>query len=143
MSWHRFVRVMILGCAALALGGCGGPADQRFDVSGSATVGGSPIQQGSILFEPDLSKGNHGPAGFAVIKDGKYDTAIDGKGTIGGPHIVKIIGSVADSDTAGSLFSDYQTSVDLPAQTASQDFDVPASAKLPKRAEPPAGYQGP
>lgn len=137
----------ILVSSAVLLCGCGSQSDPRFDVSGSATFAGNPIPSGSILFEPDAAKGNHGPAGFATIKDGKYDTAVDGKGTIGGPHIVKLLASNVGSNVRGamaaSLFSDYHTPVDLPKETSTQNFDVPASAKLPESAMPGPDYQGP
>jgi hypothetical protein len=119
--------------AVLVCCGCGDGAPARYDVSGTVTLDGSPVPGGSITFEPDRSKGNQGPAGYAKIKDGKYDTSGEGSGTIGGPHIVKITGLGGETDPdlfpeGMPLFPEYQTSVDLPEEETTQDFDVPASA---------------
>lgn len=125
-------------CAGLA--GCGGSSDttRRFDLSGAVTFEGKPVPAGTILFEPDPGKGNKGPAGFAKIADGKFDTAAGGKGTIGGPHVVRITGS----DKA-TLFSDYVTSADFPQQKATKDFEVPGSAKVAAGSQPGPDYKGP
>ncbi len=145
------VRWTPLACAAFCLwaGGCGGSGDttKRFDLSGTVTFDGKPVASGTILLEPDAGKGNRGPAGFAKIVDGKFDTALGGKGTVGGPHVARISGfdgKSADGRSDGApLFSDYTASVDLPKQKATQEFQVPASAKAPAGTRPGAGYQGP
>lgn len=128
----------LLLCAGLA--GCGGRGDEtrRFDLSGAVTFDGRPVPAGTILFEPDSSQGNKGPAGFAKIADGRFNTAASGKGTIGGPHVVRITGS----DKA-TLFSDYVTQADLPKEKSTKDFEVPASAKAPAGSHPGPDYKGP
>jgi hypothetical protein len=132
--WRRWGLPVALG-ALFICSGCGGAADgpKRYDVSGTITYGGQPVLAGTIMFEPDASKGNKGPAGYAEIRDGKYDTRGEaGKGTIGGPHVVRITGldpskAVPDLLPDGPpLFSDYQTTADLPEADATQDFEVPA-----------------
>lgn len=139
-----FARRRLAVIAALWLGaglvGCGGRGDatKRFDLSGSVTFDGKAVPAGTILFEPDSSKGNKGPAGFAKIADGRFDTAAGGKGTIGGPHVVRITGS----DEA-TLFSDYVTQADLPKEKSTKDFEVPASAKAPAGSHPGPNYRGP
>lgn len=127
-------------CLACGLPGCGASGDspQRFDVSGAVTFDGKPVASGTVLFEPDPGKGNRGPAGFAQIREGKFDTALGGKGIIGGPHVVRISGG--DKIAA---FSEYVISVDLPRQRSTRDFDVPASAKASSGSRPGPGYQGP
>jgi hypothetical protein len=124
-----------LGAAAilagiLALNGCNKGGARGYNVSGTVTYKGQPIPVGSIVFEPDAGKGNSGPSGSAQIKDGKYDTSLPGgKGTVGGPHLVRIIG--LDGKPAGELtegtplFPDYRTTIDLPKETSTQNFDVP------------------
>jgi hypothetical protein len=124
----------------LVLSGCGGDSGpQRYNVSGSVTFDGKPVPAGSVLFEPDRSKGNSGPAAAVKIKDGKYDSKIDGKGTVGGPHVVKITGmdGVPQEDFPDGtvLFAEYSTTVDLPKGDGVQDFDVPATAGAPKPTE--------
>jgi hypothetical protein len=119
--------------------GCGG--DKTYRVSGAVTFNGNPVPAGKIYFMPDGSKGNTGAAGYADIKDGQYDTsATGGRGTAGGPMIVRIEGSdpsaavqKAKGDTSGEevakvLFVPYQTSADLPTADTKKDFDVPTEA---------------
>ena len=71
-----------------------------------------------------------GAAAFAKIKDGHYDTSVgDGRGTVGGPHLVRIHGR--DGIPRGELlnglplFRDYHTTVDLPKKSGEQNFEVP------------------
>ncbi len=81
------------------------------------------------MFEPDKSKGNSGPASFAKIKDGKYDTQTDGEGCVGGPHVVRITAldgaAQPDSPDGVLLCPEYSTSVDLPKEKTTKDFDIP------------------
>ena len=115
----------IAGC-----GGAGGPA--RYQVSWKVTFGGKPVPYGMVYFSPDASKGNKGPQGVAQIKDGKYDTALDGKGPVSGPVVVKIIGyetlSSDENNPSEPLFQDWTTNIDIPENASTQDFEVPADA---------------
>jgi len=122
-----FVTAVLL---LLFLAGCGG--ERTYRLAGKVTFQGKPVPAGQIVFEP--AAGNSGQPGFAKIKDGHYDTGIlDGQGVIGGPHVVRIHGR--DGIPRGELlnglqlFPDYTAAVDLPKQTGSMDFDVPAQAK--------------
>jgi len=123
--------ILVTVFAAL-LSGCGG--EKTYHVSGTVSFLGKPVPAGQIVFEPDATAGNSGAAGYATIKDGRYDTRIlDGAGTAGGPHRVLIVGF--DGIPRGeilngrSLFTDYSATVDLPKDDATQDFEVPRSAK--------------
>jgi len=125
----------------VVLSGCGdapdGPA--RYEVSGAVNYKSRPVPRGSILFEPDTSAGGSGPQGYAEIHDGKFSTsAVGGKGVSAGPHIVRIEGfkleSEALADSSGEnivpmLFEEYKTTVRLPAENSTQNFDVPATTK--------------
>jgi hypothetical protein len=120
-------------CLAL---GCGGAKTYR--VSGKVTFKGNPIPVGKIVFTPDKSKGGTGPAGYAVIKDGNYDTsAAGGSGVVGGPMIISIQAAESEGDIdkpAKALFPQYQTTADLPKSDSTKDIDVPADAvKGPKK----------
>jgi len=116
---------------AVVLAGCGG--ERVYPLSGTVTYQGKPVPTGNIVFEPDAAAGNKGPAAFATIKDGHYDTR-DGasRGTIGGPHLVRIQGR--DGIPRGELlngmplFRDYNTTVDLPKKSGEQNFEVPATS---------------
>lgn len=118
-------RWMSAPMAALLLtllsGGCGSPEGlMRYDVSGTVTHNGTPVPQGVIQFLPDSTKGNQGPAANANIVDGKYDTSVSGKGTIGGAHVVVINGFDGNARPdeelpyGKPLFPEFRTSVDLP-----------------------------
>ncbi len=130
----RFLVVVVLlvgvGLAASGCGGSSGPA--RYRVSGKVTFKGQPVPAGRITFEPDAAKNNSGPAGYAEIKDGRYQTPAD-KGTVGGPHQVRIVGfdgrPVGESPDGTPLFPEYRTTANLPKGEGTQDFDVPAAAR--------------
>ncbi|UUO06582.1 hypothetical protein M4951_24970 [Blastopirellula sp. J2-11] len=76
--------------ASLLLSGCQHEEISRHRISGTVTYHGKPVPAGAIFFEPDASQGNSGAPSYAQIKDGKFDTAADGIGFIGGPHLVTI-----------------------------------------------------
>ena len=85
---------------------------------------------GTIVFEPDATKGNKGAAGYAKIKEGRYDTsAAECRGTVGGPHLVRIRGldGIPRGEVLGGMqvFPEYSTTADLPQQDSTKDFDVP------------------
>ena len=134
----RSSRIMPLLTVALACSlamGCADDGPGRYHVSGSATYAGKPIPQGSIRFIPDSKANNRGPAGFAVIENGRYDTSQSGKGTVGGPHLVLISGFDGQAspgeemESGRPLFPDHRTCTDLPKETATRDFDVPVRVK--------------
>ena len=117
--------------AAISMSGCwggqSGPA--RYQVSGKVTYAGQPVPGGMIYFDPDTAKGNHGPQGSGRIEDGKYQTS-PGHGAVGGPHVVRITGYEAAELEPAELFPTYTTEVDLPKESASLDFDVPATHRF-------------
>ncbi len=114
--------------------GCGQRGPERYRVHGSVTYAGQPVPLGRIVFEPDLDRGNRGPQGFAPIENGRFDTAAKFcQGTVGGAMIVRIEGfemikGSEDATTAGrQLFETYETRIDLPRQSVTRDFNVPAT----------------
>ena len=136
-------------CLLCSWVGCGGGGDgpDRYDLSGNVTFKGSPVPAGRVVFEPDSSAGNSGPQGFSQIENGRYDTSI-GKGTVGGPHIMRITGlssaaAPENEDTpVEPLFAEYQTKADLPKEKSTMDFDVPASAATAVPSGQPTGSGG-
>ncbi len=127
-----FVSALVVSCFLVA--GCGrddGP--QRFEVSGKVTFDDMSVPAGRIQFEPDTSKGNKGPAGYAQIKDGTYSTQQTGKGTVGGPHVVVILGfdgkprPEIELDSGTPIFPEYRATVELPKESTTKNFDVPAT----------------
>lgn len=126
-----FPRGALAAFVALAFlsGGCGGQGDgvDRYDISGTVTIGGEPVNSGQIVFQPES-----GAPGMATIAGGKYDTRKDGKGTIGGPHTVRIDGlNPSKSGDGGEVQISWQTEMDLPKQATTQNFEIPAEAAQP------------
>ncbi|HWL09008.1 MAG TPA: hypothetical protein VNQ76_11405 [Planctomicrobium sp.] len=130
----RQTLVLLSGISLLGICGCGnqtGDSPERFPVSGTVTFQGEPVPVGSIQFSPDTSKGNTGPTGYASISNGKFDTSLDGKGTVGGPHMVVIIGLDGKGDPKSDLphgsplFPEFQIAAELPASETVLNFDVP------------------
>lgn len=122
---------MAMAWMAGVICGCGSNEIRRYDVAGTVTVAGEAAPAGTVLFTPDRSKNHHGPSGFARIREGKYDTALDGKGTVGGPHVVRISVStgvpVHDRPNGEPLVADYSTEVELPPARVVRDFEIPAA----------------
>ncbi len=116
--------------------GCsqGDTGPERYDVSGVVTFNGQPVPFGDIRFVPDTKQGNSGPAGFATITNGRFNTAENGRGTVGGAHQVVINGTadppVEDEEAPpgqGPLFPEYRADHELPKQPSTQDFQIPAA----------------
>ncbi len=120
------VLVLVLGCG-------GGDGPPRFHVSGTINLDGKPAPAGTILFDPDTSKGNEGPQGDALIRNGRYDTSQGGRGMVGGPHRVRIsifdgVGTNDDAPYGRPLRLGYETTRDLAAESTTEDFEVPTAA---------------
>jgi hypothetical protein len=119
--------------AGIGCGGSDGPP--RYDVHGSVTYDGQPVPKGFITILPDSAKGNEGPGGGAAIENGTYRTE-PGKGVIGGPHTVRIVGyDGVPTSMEGEqlpdgqpLFAPYETTIDFPRQDFQQDFKIPKAA---------------
>jgi hypothetical protein len=130
----RCLPVVLLAIGVVAWAGCSGSSGpQRYRVSGAVTHGGKPVPAGQIIFEPDSSKRNTGPQGYAEIRDGKYHIASTDKGVVGGAYRIHISGydrfSQDENNPAKPLFPEYVTTVDLPKQDSTRDIDVPAASK--------------
>lgn len=129
------VATALLAIACTALAGCGDRGPRRHRVSGSVTFAGAPVEAGRIVFEPDASQGNSGPQGFAVIENGRFDTAAHRcKGIVGGPMIViidgmKFLGGEDATTALRPLFPTHEERIDLPKADTTRDFDVPKSGK--------------
>lgn len=113
---------------ALLLTGCNASdSPKRFQVSGTVTFNDQPVPAGEVILTPDHEKGNQGPAAYAVIRQGRYETE-RGKGVLGGPYKVRVTGLSGESTGALSdvhkLFDDYETTVELPAKSSVQDFKI-------------------
>jgi hypothetical protein len=96
-------------------------------VSGNVTFAGKPIPKGLIFFDPQVD----GPQGFANIENGKYDTAIPGKGRgiRGGAYNIRVGGFTGieknEAPFGDALFPEYNSTKDLPKADSTYDVDVP------------------
>lgn len=73
--------------------------------------------------------------GFAPIKEGTYNTTKDGRGRLGGDQVVHITAEAeeppapdspeANFYVAEKLFRPYETTVELPNEITTMDFQVP------------------
>ena len=126
-------RGLFLGLLALTLlAGCSDGGPTRYRVSGEATFGGTPIPYGDVVFTPDGAQQNSGAQGFAIIDNGKFDTAgTNGSGFGGGPVVVRVTGLTAP---AGKVLCEYEYKVDLPRQDTKHNIEVPATAVPGKKA---------
>lgn len=133
-----FSRFAVAVLLAFAVAGCGKKGPDVYHVSGTADFAGKPIPAGRVYFNPDLTKGNDGPQGYADIRDGNFDTRNKGRGTMGGAVVVRIEGFASVGDNASSygkpLFVAHEVREDLPREDCSRIWAVPASAAkgLPK-----------
>jgi hypothetical protein len=117
----------------LGVAGCGPQGPARYRVHGTVSHAGRPVPLGRIVFEPDVLEGNRGPQGFAVIENGRFDTAVNhGRGTSGGAMVVTIdgfepAGSGPAASPARSLFKGHQEHRDFPTAAVEMNFDVRAA----------------
>lgn len=129
---HRLRSVIPLFAAVLSFVGCRGSGPDVHHVSGTVTFDGKPVPAGRVDFFPDFSKGNDGPQGFALIKNGKFDTRLDGQGTGGGPVRIRVEGYDGVSDDpkypGKPIFVAHEVKRDLPKAASVQTLDVPADA---------------
>ena len=123
----RATRTAALACALALVAGCGGE-DRLYDVSGTANYDGQPIPAGIIYFDPDDAAG--GTQGFANIKDGKFTTAVDGKGVRGGKYTVRVSGydgkPANEAPLGQPLWTpEYEFKKELPKQNSELTIEVP------------------
>jgi hypothetical protein len=117
---HALVAVTLCAFSGVVFSGCQQNDVRRFRVSGRATFDGKDLPAGRIYFEPDSARGNSGASGYAEIVDGRFDTDRNGKGSIGGPMIVRVNGyekptSLSDeSSPVRTYVRDYEERVELP-----------------------------
>jgi len=112
--------------AAVSCDGGGG-----YKVSGKVTFAGNPVPKGQITFSPDTAQGNTGPSAVAQIVNGEYRTET---GIAGGAYHIRIIGTDGKPTTTSGeelpegkpLFEPFETSIDLPKENTTKDFEIPA-----------------
>jgi|SRR5262245_35282612 len=122
----RFSLAVGLATAVFALAGCV-QEEKLYDVSGTVTYEGKPVPAGLIFFDPEAATG--GTQGFANIKDGKFTTAVDGKGVRGGAYTIRVSGfdgkSGNDAPMGRALFDEYRDHKELPKANSELNVEVP------------------
>lgn len=121
------IRLIGMALPAIAVG-CGPNGPVRYDIEGVITFDGKPVPSGMIRFEPDATKGNSGPVGYAMIIDGRYTTAEQGsKGSLKGPLVAFLNGGPAPDpkvEFPKMWFSDYKTTLTLDPKVGVMMFNV-------------------
>jgi hypothetical protein len=124
----RATRTIVLAGLLALVAGCADKGDTLYDVSGTATYDGKPIPAGIIYFDPDGSTG--GTQGFANIRDGKFTTAVDGRGVKGGTYLVRVSGYDGKPGNEAPLgkplwVPEYEFKKDLPKEKSELTIEVP------------------
>jgi hypothetical protein len=125
----RLSHVSIVALALVAQLGCGQKGVDRYELSGKVTYLGQPVPAGYLVLKPDAAKGNIGPGAAADIRNGQYVTT-EGRGTIGGPHVVTIFGFDGKaftmeggiSNPMGKPLCRTDIDADLPKANGTHDF---------------------
>jgi hypothetical protein len=129
----RRVTCLLLCAITIAGLGCGQRGPKLYHLRGRVTLGGQPVPAGQIFFDPDLAQGSDGPGGYAFIKNGDFDTRLDGRSHQGGPHQIRIQAfdgkPGAELPLGRMMVPEYTTTAELPKQDAQQDFEVPPTAR--------------
>lgn len=106
-------RIGCLAAATILLAGCGDSGLATLPVTGTVRFAGRPVPAGRIDFLPDAARGGAGPAGFAAIKAGRFDTRLGGRGVAAGPYLAVVRGTdgkpgaTEGQETGRSLFAPF------------------------------------
>jgi len=115
--------LFLLGLAA-ALAACNNQ-EKLYRVTGTVTYAGKPIPKGRISFDPR----EKGLPGEALILEGKYDTAVEGRGVRGGTYDLRVLGfdgkKIPDAPFGNGLFPEYTGTAELPQKDSTFDLDIP------------------
>jgi hypothetical protein len=125
-----------LTACLLLLASCGcqrGP--EEVHVHGTVTFNGAPVPLGQVIIQPDGTKENRGHQGFALIKNGQFDTRGEkGRGGIHGAVKVLVsggngVGVEALVPYGEKLFEEYQFPAEIPAEGTELNIEVPTPAR--------------
>lgn len=135
---QQVAKTVVLGGILALLAGCGPEGPKRYDRWGTVTHQGRPIPAGMLYFDPDQNPakmGKGGPQGYAIIKDGKYDTREKpDTGPGAGPYLVRVFAADGiegpEAPVGKMLFQDQvQIEVDLPAEPKELPIVIPPGTK--------------
>jgi hypothetical protein len=138
---QRFLIAIAVASSLLVAAGCGKRGPERLPVYGSVTWKGQPVPAGVVYLMPDANKGGSGPSGFALIKNGQYDSNDEkSKGCLAGPHIATIQGCTGEG-ISGSypygapLFTQCEIAIDIPPEGGQLDIVIPDSTPAAPRVD--------
>jgi hypothetical protein len=106
---------------------------RRYPLSGIVTFNGQPVPRGTISFVASAAGREY--AGYAGIVDGKFDTRTDGRGHVGGEHVITVMGFQAPSDANSEeakpvpLFQPIQLNDDFRYGSTFKKIDLPLRPK--------------
>lgn len=140
MNIDSCAKPILLWCAlsALCCTGCGPRGLSRYSLEGTVTFDGKPVPGGQVILEPDSAAGNRGPGAYCDITNGRFTTP-PGRGHIGGPHRLRIMGFVFSTDTSTGdiigrqLFPPHDVRLDLPLRHSVHELEVPKPAERTQR----------
>lgn len=130
--WRRFPNRWGACLTALALlaGGCGSGDSGLVPVAGAVTVGGAPLDAGSVTFLPDASRGNTSqdvPVG--TVSKGRYElTTRNKKGAPPGAY--KVI--VVSDNLSGDNPPPKGATAEMPRSKINPRYGDPAGTPLRK-----------
>lgn len=123
----------LTGLAVLCAAGCGDGNDDRH-LTGTVTFDGKPVAAGVIYFDPDGTKGHTGAQGYAIIKNGRFDTRDGGRPISPGPLIARISGGdgnvTPELDMGQTLFLNHPIHFTSPTPATPIDLIVAPSARF-------------
>ena len=133
---RRSVLVGVVGLFAVAIFVAlvsmfsGGNGLRRYRLSGTCKFHGQPVASGTISFTAVRSGVKH--SGYAAIREGVFDTSIEGVGHVGGAQNYTVIGFAEalggefEEDAAPpALFEPIEWRDSLPSSAAVLDVDLP------------------
>ncbi|WP_231734081.1 hypothetical protein [Calycomorphotria hydatis] len=103
---------------------------------GEVTIGGEPVVEGKIYFEPVVSQSNDAPAGFAIINKGNFDSNNGrGKGVLPGPHTLKVSGKIGEIGKA-QFYRNIPVEQDIESRPSELHIEISREHAEPYRFEP-------
>jgi hypothetical protein len=79
---------------------------------------------------PDVSQGSSGPAGYALIENGIFDTALNGRAVVVGHQVAHIQGfdgvptNIEGGENGRELFPAQEIKVEVKVDKAQYDFEI-------------------
>jgi hypothetical protein len=125
------VRSATLSLAAVLLLMVVGCSDQprEYPLSGKVRFkDGTSVPAGTIVFEPDATRGNSGPGIMVEFRNGEFNTR-SGQGVRGGAYLARVIGydgvPVNELIYGKALFDEQTVAIDLPNAASQTEIIVP------------------